>query len=262
MAADCRSTCRPRGTRGRAGRSPVGDIARHRAQRTGTGGRSAGTGSDGDAAQPDETVTGDKSLTSRIAETDPALLGRTDSTPVEVLVKLDYDSVATYQGSVDGLAPTSPSVTGRCADRRVAAPSAPTRATSPTRRRVFLDELAEVAPDATGRAVAAHRLRRRRRHGAGQHDRRDRWRIPNVVAVQKDELHQPLTDASPDFIGADSLYPRSAATAGRARASSSACSTRGAWPEHPSFADQGHMPAPPPASPTAAARRATSATTR
>ena len=51
---------------------------------------------------PDETIDGTKSLTSRIAETDPSLLGRTDSAPVEVIVKLDYDSVATYQGSVDG----------------------------------------------------------------------------------------------------------------------------------------------------------------
>ena len=62
--------------------------------------------------EPDEVLTGSKSLSSRIAQTDPALLGRTDATPVQVMVKLDYDSVATYQGSVDGLAATSPSVTG------------------------------------------------------------------------------------------------------------------------------------------------------
>ena len=44
-----------------------------------------------------------KSRTGRIAETDPDLLGRTDSAPVNVVVKLDYDSVATYQGTIHGL---------------------------------------------------------------------------------------------------------------------------------------------------------------
>ena len=51
---------------------------------------------------PYERVTGSRAPTSRLAETDPALLGRTDAEPVEVVVKLDYDSIATYAGDVEG----------------------------------------------------------------------------------------------------------------------------------------------------------------
>ena len=54
-----------------------------------------------------------KSLTSRLAETDRTLLGRRDTAPVPVLVKLDHDPVATYAGGVAGYAATSPAWTGR-----------------------------------------------------------------------------------------------------------------------------------------------------
>ena len=56
---------------------------------------------------------GTKAPTSALAKTDRSLLGRTDATPVNVMIKLDYDSIATYGGTVTGLAATSPSVTGK-----------------------------------------------------------------------------------------------------------------------------------------------------
>src|SRR5262245_62814281 len=68
----------------------------------------ASSGFTAQALTPSDRVSGSKTLTSRLAQTDPALLGRTDSTPVNVVVKLDYDSVATYAGSINGLAATSP----------------------------------------------------------------------------------------------------------------------------------------------------------
>ena len=49
---------------------------------------------------------------------------------------------------------------------------------------------------------------------------------PGVVAVQRDELNQPLTDSSPAFINA---------LLGNL--------DTGVWPEHPAFADQGNLPA-------------------
>lgn len=61
--------------------------------------------------EPAETISGSK--TSGIAETDPELLGRADGEAVQVVVKLDYDSTAAYQGGVEGLAATSPAVTAR-----------------------------------------------------------------------------------------------------------------------------------------------------
>ena len=65
-----------------------------------------------EALTPSSVVHSAKSPTSRLAQTDPSLLGRTDSTRVPVLVKLDYDSVATYGGEISGYPATSPAVTG------------------------------------------------------------------------------------------------------------------------------------------------------
>ncbi|HYU82416.1 MAG TPA: hypothetical protein VFA31_06735, partial [Candidatus Polarisedimenticolia bacterium] len=59
---------------------------------------------------PDSTFSSAKSPTGKIAQTDPALLGRTDATPINVVIKYDYDATASYAGGVAGLAATSPSV--------------------------------------------------------------------------------------------------------------------------------------------------------
>ena len=64
------------------------------------------------ALTPASTITAAKSSTGRLAQTDPSLLGRTDATPVNVVVKLDYDATATYDGDIAGLPATSPEVTG------------------------------------------------------------------------------------------------------------------------------------------------------
>src|SRR3954447_1847896 len=61
----------------------------------------------------DSTYVAQKSTSGALAQTDPALLGRTDSTPVNVMIKYDYDATASYTGGVAGLAATSPSVTGK-----------------------------------------------------------------------------------------------------------------------------------------------------
>ena len=42
-----------------------------------------------------------KAATSRLAQSDPAVLAATGTAKVPLLVKLDYDSVATYSGGVD-----------------------------------------------------------------------------------------------------------------------------------------------------------------
>ena len=126
---------------------------------------------------------------------------------------------------------------------------------------VFLDQLAEIAPDAQvgqslrtvygGVAVTVP---------ANTVD--EILAIDNVVAVQKDELRQLLTDESTDFIGADSLYP---ALGGDSRAGTGVIFgvlDSGAWPEHPSFADQGDLPRAAARRSTVSRARATSATTR
>ena len=62
---------------------------------------------------PDSTIKAAKSSSGQLAQSDPTLLGRTDATPVHVVVKLDYDATASYKGDVAGLAATSPKVTGK-----------------------------------------------------------------------------------------------------------------------------------------------------
>ncbi len=66
---------------------------------------------------PTELIDAPKSRSGALAKSDPALIARTDTKSVNVLVKLDVDAVATYDGRVDGFAATSPTVTGKD-DRR------------------------------------------------------------------------------------------------------------------------------------------------
>ncbi len=60
-----------------------------------------------------------KSASGKLAKTDPSLLGQSSSELINVLVKLDYDPIASYKGGIAGLRATSPSVTGKAiADNR------------------------------------------------------------------------------------------------------------------------------------------------
>jgi len=64
---------------------------------------------------------GGKATTSRLAQSDPAVLEATGTEQVPLLVKLDYDSVATYSGGVDNLQPTSPATTAQALDENTEA---------------------------------------------------------------------------------------------------------------------------------------------
>ncbi len=67
------------------------------------------------APHQDTTFAGSsvKSRLGRIARSSPGLLNRTDATPVTIVVKLDYDAVASYEGNIPGYAATSPKKTGK-----------------------------------------------------------------------------------------------------------------------------------------------------
>jgi hypothetical protein len=62
---------------------------------------------------PSSVVTADKAPSSRLARTPAALLKRTDSALINVMIKYDYDASASYAGGVGTLAATSPSKTGK-----------------------------------------------------------------------------------------------------------------------------------------------------
>jgi subtilisin family serine protease len=189
-------------------------------------------------------VQGAKSVSGQLAKTDKSLLGVKSSAPVNVVVKLDYDAYAGYRGGVKGYAATSPAVTGH----RLSLKNATVRKYSGYVAEVeneFKAALVSRLPGAsTGRSlrtvyggvalkVAGNKVA-------------DLLRLPGVVAVQKDALRKPLTDSSPQFIGAPTLYSQLGGAANAGKGVIVGVLDTGAWPEHPSFADHGNLPAPPP----------------
>ncbi|WP_117211352.1 S8 family serine peptidase [Allorhizocola rhizosphaerae] len=178
--------------------------------------------------------------TSRLARTDRSLLGRSDADLVPVVVKLDHDSVASYRGGIPGYEPTSPALTGR---RLSGSPAERSYADYLTKREQrFTELLAKRVPDAR----VGHRLRTVYGGVAltvPANRIPDLLELDDVVAVQKDELRHTLTDASPEFIGADRIEYGSGRNAGRGVIVG--VLDTGAWPEHPSFADLGNLGAPP-----------------
>jgi subtilisin family serine protease len=192
---------------------------------------------------PTERITGHKAPTSALAQTDPELLARDDAEPVNVMIKLDYDSVATYGGGVAGYEATSPLTTGEPIDGDaaeaayegyVAAEEAAfvtaLDASVPgaevgTRLRTVYGGVAAVIPANAVETVLA---------------------IDGVVAVQNDAPNQLLTDSSPEFVNAPPVYDHLGTTANAGQGVIYGNLDTGVWPEHPSFADQGNLPAPPP----------------
>jgi hypothetical protein len=188
-------------------------------------------------------VSAPKSPTSRLAKSDQALLARTDSAIVNIVIKLDYDSVATYVGGVRGYPATSPAVTGRPL----------TGSADEARYTGYIATLENTVLADLGRRVPQARVGQRLRTVYGgvaavvpANRVKDLLSIKGVVAVQSDSLRKPLTDASPAFLRATSLYPQLGGTSNAGRGVIFGVLDTGAWPEHPSFADQGNLSAPPP----------------
>lgn len=192
---------------------------------------------------PTDRIAGHKSASSAAAESSPSLLNRTDSTLVPVMIKLDHDALASYAGGVAGLAATSPSAThrkldlGRSAEKKYAAYLA-------KNEKAFSAGLGQVAPAASVKQsyrvvyggvsalVPANKVRAI-------------LALPGVVAVQEDSLNKPLTDSSAAFLNAAPVYSQLGGTSNAGAGLIYGNLDTGIWPEHPSFADQGNLGAPP-----------------
>ena len=194
--------------------------------------------------QPSSRIDGFKSDTAALAKSSPGLLRRSDATPVRVMIKLDQDSLASYKGGVGDLASTSPAVTGHDLDLASSAAKAYTSYLA-ANERSFSTSLAKVAPGA--KVTRSYRLVY---GGVAAVVPANKVRailgIDGVVAVQRDSMRKLLTDASAAFLNAGPVY---SALGGKANAGQGVIYGNldgGVWPEHPSFADQGNLAAPPP----------------
>jgi len=193
------------------------------------------------ALTPDTTFVGAKSSSGSIAETDPALLGRKDSTPVHVMVKYDFDVPSSYTGGVHGFAATSPRATGRSLTQNSAAVKA------------YDGYTASRSKDISARAekaVPGMKIGATFRTAYGgvaatlpANKIADLLKTPGVVAVQEDTLEHPLDDNT-SFIGAAAVWPT---LGGQVNAGTNVVVgiiDTGIWPEHPMLNDPG-LPAPP-----------------
>ncbi|NUR47927.1 MAG: S8 family serine peptidase, partial [Hamadaea sp.] len=180
--------------------------------------------------------------TSAMARTDRSLLGRSGGAQVSVVVKLANEPVATYRGGVPGFAATSPAVTGRplwggpaeqAYERFLAQQEDIFGKAAAHVPGVRLGQSLRTVYGGVALTVPANRVG-------------DLLKIPGVVAVQRDEVRHPLTDSSPGFIGADTVQRALGGPADAGKGVIFGVLDTGAWPEHPSFADQGNLAAPPP----------------
>lgn len=185
-----------------------------------------------------------KSLSGRLAQSDPALVARSDSAIVNVVVKADFDATASYRGGVANLAPTSPEVTGRKLTGRSSEERAYEAYTSSI--------LAQVKRDASARAGAKPGRELKRVYGGvamqvPANKVASLLTIPNVVAVQPDTLNQKLTDSSNAFIGSPTVWAQEGGQALAGKGVIFADLDSGIWPEHPSLANNPALGTPPPA---------------
>ena len=178
-----------------------------------------------------------KSVTGRLAKSDPAVLKRTDGAPVSVMVKLDLDSVASYAGGVPGLAATSPAVTGKSLERNATAVAAYTR---------HADRVLAAAASDIQQSVPTVRVGASFSSAYGgiavqvpANKAKDLLSVPGVVAVQADTLQHTLTDTTPQFVGATKVWPALGGPNKAGQGVIVGVLDSGVWPEHPSLADPG-----------------------
>ncbi|SNS09229.1 PA domain-containing protein [Streptosporangium subroseum] len=190
-----------------------------------------------------ELVQGAKSPTGRLAQSDEGLLKSTSGATVNVMVKLDYDSYAAYQGGLEGLPATSPTKTGKSLDIKSGDAKKYEKHIEEVENG-FLAELAKRVPNARAgqklRTVYGGIALRVPANKAAE-----LLKLPGVAAVQEDKPEHLLSDSSPAFIGAPTIYNKLGGSSSSGKGVIVGILDSGAWPEHPQFADPGTLPAVP-----------------
>jgi subtilisin family serine protease len=160
------------------------------------------------------------------------------------MIKLDHDSAAAYAGGVQGLAATSPLVTGRALTGKSSAERAYADYQADRERAIRADLRAAVPGIELGESF-------RTVYGGlsaviPANAVEAALAVDGVAAVQPNRLRQPLTDSSPEFVNAPPLYQELGGAANAGKGVIYGNLDTGVWPEHPSFADTGVTGAPPP----------------
>ncbi len=158
------------------------------------------------------------------------------------MIKYDYDATASYTGGVDGLAATSPAVTGKPLDQSSAAVTAYDNYTD-GRAQAITQAVEQAVPAASvGEAVNTVYGGVSAIVPANSVDKL--LQVPGVAAVQRDALNQPQDDNT-SFIGATNVWP----TLGGSDLAGSnvvvGVIDTGVWPENPFFVAKPSEPAPP-----------------
>ena len=157
---------------------------------------------------PAGRVEGFKSVSGKLAQSDPALVARKDAALVNVMIKLDYDAVAAYSGGIEGFAATSPQVTGKAIDRRAAAVMKYSGYVA-SQESAFVKALKSKVPKAVvgqsyrdglwrhlrqdpGQRRQGHPCHRRRRCGSGRPAAAARHRLEPGLPRRQSRLHASL----------------------------------------------------------------------
>lgn len=181
-----------------------------------------------------------KSASGKAAQSDPALLRRTDDAVVGVMVKVDIDPVASYAGGIKGLKATSPAATKKPLKANKAAVAAYTK---------HANAVVAAAAQDIKKAVPAAKVGRSFTTAFGgvavrlpANKAKDLLAVDGVVAVQSDTLEQLQTDSSPRFVGATKVWPSLGGSSTAGNGVLVGVLDSGIWPEHPSLADPGIDP--------------------
>jgi hypothetical protein len=182
-------------------------------------------------------IQGSKSVSGRIAQSDADLLSRTDHQVVNVLVKMDVDALASYSGGREGMAATSPSITGKPLKDGGAAVGSYNR---------FLTGKANIVRSAAKRAVPVMTLGRNFLVAFGgfaaqipANKAKNLLSVPGVVAVMYDSVNHPTANSSPNFVGAPAVWSSLGGEATAGQGVKVGVLDTGIWPEHPMLADPG-----------------------
>jgi len=170
---------------------------------------------------------------------------------VSVIVKLDFDPLATYRGDVEGLAATSPLLTGTTKLDTQSSDTKAYLAYVDSRLNAFEATLTQAIPE----AKVVHRYRAVI-GGASLLVPENRVEalasLGGVRAIYADEVLQVETEASPAFIGAPTAWGQLGGQGSAGEGVVVGVLDTGVWPEHPSFSDPdpfGKAYDPPPGGP-------------